>query len=62
MRNSTVQRALAKHIRFYVRGAARDAAADNRPGAVVGRIIIALVAFALLSGAIPVAIKLAHIT
>jgi hypothetical protein len=40
---------------------ARDAAANNRPGAVVGRIILAVVAFALLSGAIQIAIKLAHI-
>jgi hypothetical protein len=72
MRSSTIERALAERKEFYARGAAnsqpedwneyaRAAAANNRPGAVVSRIILAVVAFALLSGAIQVAIKLAHI-
>jgi hypothetical protein len=72
MRSATIERALAERNTFYARGAvnsrpedwneyARDAAANNRPGAVLGRIILAVSAFALLSGAIQVAIKLAHI-
>ncbi len=72
MRSSTIERALAERKEFHARGAensqsedwneyARDAAANNRPGAVLGRIILAVSAFALLSGAIQVAIKLAHI-
>jgi hypothetical protein len=72
MRSATVERALAERTAYYARGAAnsrpedwneyaRDAAANNRPGVVVGRIILAVSAFVLLSGAIQVAIKLAHI-
>jgi hypothetical protein len=72
MRSATIDRALAERNGFYARGAAnsepedwneytRDAAANNRPGAVVGRIVLAVSAFALLCGAIQVAIKLAHI-
>jgi hypothetical protein len=72
MRSATIDHALAERNGFYARGAAssepedwneytRDAATNNRPGAVVGRIVLAVSAFALLSGVIQVAIKLAHI-
>lgn len=72
MRSATIDHAHAERNTFYARGAAnsqpedwneyvRDAAANNRPGAVVGRIILAVSAFVLLSGGIQVAIKLAHI-
>jgi hypothetical protein len=72
MRDLTIESLLAELNALSARGAAnsqpeewnefaRDAAANNRPGAVVGRIILAVVAFALLSGAIQIAIKLAHI-
>jgi hypothetical protein len=72
MRSVTIERALAERTAFHARGAAnsqsedwneyaRDAAANNRPSAVVGRSILAVSAFVLLSGAIQVAIKLAHI-
>ncbi len=72
MRSATIEHALAERNAFYTRGAAnsqpedwneyaRDAAANNRPSAVVSRIILAVGAFALLSGAIEVVIKLAHI-
>jgi hypothetical protein len=72
MRSATIERSLAERNAFYAVGTAdsqpedwneygRDASANNRPGAVVRRIILAVGAFVLLSGAIQVAIKLAHI-
>jgi hypothetical protein len=72
MRSLTFERALAERNAFYADGTAnsqpedwnefaRDAAADNRPSTVVGRILLAVIAFALLSGAIQVALKLTHI-
>jgi hypothetical protein len=72
MRSLTMESVPADRDAFYARSAAnsqpeewnefaRDAPANNRPGAVMGRIILAVVAFALLSAAVQVAIKLAHI-
>jgi hypothetical protein len=72
MRNLAIESVLAELNALSPRGAvnsqpeewnefARDAAANNRPGDVVGRIILAVVAFAVPSGAIQVVLKLAHI-
>jgi hypothetical protein len=72
MRISAIERALAGRKPFYPRGVANLQPADwnewvhraevnNRPGAVVGRIILAVVAFAVLATGIQVALKLAHI-
>jgi hypothetical protein len=72
MRSSTMERALAGRKPLYPRGVAnsqpadwnewvRGAEANNRPGAVVGPIILAVVAFAVLATGIQIALKLAHI-